>query len=104
MALCFYIKIFHDQYCNQTVVLKSGVVKKWWPIVFFGMTLGQLDADIQKAYTMENVYGARRRSPKTLLLSFEYYGPHFLIKNLKALLKANYNINSNKNIDTIARL
>lgn len=101
----YEVERFHDTYQNKTVMVKAGFVKKWWADRFFvGLTVGELEADVQNAYTMEIVYGARTRASKTLLPSLEYYKRNFLTKNLTARVTANYNHNANKSIDTVARL
>jgi len=99
-----WVKRFHDNYHNETIMAKVGVVNKAWADrLLLGITLGQEQADIQHANLMKIVYGMRERSGTTVLPSLSYEKKNLFVKNLSLQLNANYNINNNENIDTAAR-
>jgi outer membrane receptor protein involved in Fe transport len=96
-----WVKRFHDNYHNEAIVGKVGVVgKSWADRMFLGLTLGQQNKDVQNSSRIQFVYGARTTSGKTVLPSFEYYKKNLIVNGLSVRLTANYNFNSNKNIDT----
>lgn len=99
-----WVRRFNDQYHNETAIIKTGFVKKWWADRFLvGVTFGQEYAEIQNAYTMDIVYGKRHRRANTVLPSLTYEKRNFFIKGLNFNLTANYNRNFNQSIDTINR-
>lgn len=98
----FEFKRFHAAYHNETVVAKLGVVNKSWADRFFiGATLSQDHQEVQNApANIEFVYGEVETSRKGIQPNLEYYKSNLLVKGLTARISANYNINSNKSIDT----
>lgn len=98
----FDFKRFHAAYHNETVVAKLGVVNKSWADRFFvGATLSQDHQEVQNApANIEFVYGDVETSRKGFQPNLEYYKRNLLLKGLTARISANYNINSNKSIDT----
>ncbi len=98
----FDFKRFHAAYHNETVVAKVGVVNKSWADRFFiGATLSQDHQEVQNApANIEFVYGDVETSRKGFQPNLEYYKRNLLFKGLTARISANYNINSNKSIDT----
>ena len=98
----FEFKRFHGAYHNETVVAKIGMVNKSWADRFFiGATLSQDHQDVQNApANIEFVYGEVETSRKGIQPNLEYYKRDLFLKGLTARIAANYNINSNKSIDT----
>jgi outer membrane cobalamin receptor len=98
----YEFKRFHAAYHNETVVAKLGVVNKSWADRFFvGATLSQDHQEVQNApANIEFVYGEVETSRKGFQPNLEYYKRNLLLKGLTARVSANYNINSNKSIDT----
>lgn len=100
----YWVRRFHDTYHNETVMAKIGFVNKSWADHFFvGVTVGQEQADIQNSTLLKFVYGERSRSGHTLLPSLSYDKRNLFVKGLNVRLSANYNRNSNQNIDTASR-
>ncbi|MCR4029768.1 MULTISPECIES: TonB-dependent receptor [Flavobacterium] len=99
-----WAKRFHDTYHNETAILKTGFVKKWWADRFLiGVTFGQEYADIQTANMMKIVYGKKFRTSNTIMPSITYEKNNLFTKGLNFRLTANYNKNKNHNNDTINR-
>lgn len=98
------VKRFHDTYHNETAIVKTGFVKKWWADTFLvGITLGQEHADIQTANMMKIVYGNRYRTANTVMPSLMYEKKNFFTEGFNFRLTANYNRNKNENIDIANR-
>ncbi|MBB4802124.1 outer membrane receptor protein involved in Fe transport [Flavobacterium nitrogenifigens] len=93
---------FHAAYHNETVVAKAGVVNKSWADRFFiGAAISQDHQEVQNApANIEFVYGEVETSRKGFQPNLEYYKRDLFFKGLTARVSANYNINSNKSIDT----
>lgn len=99
-----WYKRFHDQYHNETVIGKIGVVHKpWADRLLLGATLAQEHADIQNSNLMKIVFGGRTKSSTTVMPSLEYAKKNLLTKNLDVTLAANYSQVKNLNVDTVAR-
>ncbi|QES90302.1 TonB-dependent receptor domain-containing protein [Rhizosphaericola mali] len=99
-----WVKRFHDNYHNETVVTNFGFVnKKWADRLLVGVTLGQEKADIQHAYIMKIVYGQRFRKGNTIMPNLIYQKNNLFTRGLNLKLAANYSKNHNQNIDTSAR-
>jgi outer membrane receptor protein involved in Fe transport len=100
----YWFKRFHDNYHNEAVIAKAGVVNKVWADrLLLGITLSQEKADIQNANIMQIVYGGRERKAKSLIYALNYEKRNLFIQNLNFSLTANYNTARNNNIDTLAR-
>ena len=57
-----WFKRFHDNYHNEAIVSKIGIVNKPWATqLLFGATYSQEKADIQNANLLQIVYGGRKR-------------------------------------------
>lgn len=98
----YEFKRFHAAYHNETVVAKLGVVNKSWADRFFvGAAISQDHQQVQNApANIEFVYGEVETSRKGFQPNLEYYKRDLFVKGLTARISANYNINSNKSIDT----
>lgn len=99
-----WVERFHDTYHNETVVLKTGFVKKKWADRFLiGVTFGQEYADIQTANMMKIVFGKKFRTSHTIMPTLNYEKRNLFVKGLNFRLSATYNQNKNSNNDTINR-
>lgn len=94
------VKRFHDNYHNEAIVGKIGVVgKEWADRLMFGFTYSQMYMDIQTGVRQEIVFGGKHRKGHSLMPSVEYRKQN-LIQNLDVSLTANYNKNITNNVDT----
>lgn len=100
----YWFKRFHDNYHNETVIAKVGVVgKSWADRLLVGTTLGNEEADIQNAAIMKIVYGGKKRKAKTSMATLEYVKKNLFVKHLKLTVSGNYSKVHNQVIDTLAR-
>jgi outer membrane cobalamin receptor len=100
----YWFKRFHDNYHNEALIAKVGIVNKIWADrLLLGMTLSQEKADIQNASLMKIVYGGRDRRAKSIIPSLNYEKKHVFLRNLNLLLSSTFSIVNNSNIDTLAR-
>lgn len=96
-----WFKRFHDKYRNETVMAKFGIVgKKWADRMMFGLTLGQIQRDIQNGAEMRYVFGERTAHSKSILPSFTYDKRDLFIEGLSVRLNANYNYEKAGTVDT----
>jgi outer membrane receptor protein involved in Fe transport len=97
-----WFKRFHADYHNETVVAKVGWVNKPWADRFFvGATLSQDHQDVQNApANIEFVYGDVQTNRKGIQPNMEFYKRNLLVEGLTVRASANYNFNSNHNVDT----
>lgn len=99
-----WYKRFNDKYHNESLVAKIGFVNVPWADQFFiGATIGQEYKAIQNAYDQRIVYGQRHNKSKTIMPNLTYIKRDFLLNKLDVSLHANYNKNTNNNIDTASR-
>lgn len=99
-----WVKRFHDNYHNETLVTQAGFVnKKWADRLMLGLTLGKERADIQNAYIMKIVYGKRFRKGSTIMPNLSYQKNNLFTKGLHAKFNVNYSKNYNQNVDTASR-
>ncbi len=97
----YWVKRFHDHYKNETVVAKLGVVgKPWADRLLFGVTLGQVNKDIQNQADMKYVYGQVTTHSKSVLPSFTYEKRNLITNGLSVRLNANYNYQKAGTVDT----
>lgn len=96
-----HVKRFHDQYHNEAVMAKAGVVDKpWADRLMVGFTYSHMYKDIQTGVRQDIVFGGKYRKGHSLMSSLEYRKRDLLVKGLDAALTANYNKNSTQNVDT----
>ncbi|MDR2291938.1 MAG: TonB-dependent receptor plug domain-containing protein [Prevotellaceae bacterium] len=99
----YWFKRFHDNYHNEAVIAKVGVVNKVWADRFLiGITLSQEKADIQHANLMQIAYGGRERKAKSIIPTLNYEKRNLFVQNLNLSITANYNNVKNNNLDTVA--
>jgi outer membrane receptor protein involved in Fe transport len=100
----YWFRRFHDNYHNEAVIVKAGVVNKTWANrLTVGVNLNQEKADIQNANLMKIAYGGRERRATSINPSLNYDKKDLLLKGLRFSLAANYNRSHNNNTDTLAR-
>lgn len=96
-----HVKRFHDNYHNEAVVGKLGVVDKAWADrLMFGLTYSHFHKDIQTGVVQEVVFGGKYRDGYSIMPSLEYRKRDLMVKGLDVVLTANYNRNINNNVDT----
>lgn len=97
------LRRFHDQYHNETLVAKVGVVNKpYADRLLLGMTVGQNYKEMQTGARMASVFGAWHRRGNLLMPSLAYQKKDLLLEALDVTLNANYNFGEEKSIDTVA--
>lgn len=95
------VKRFHDNYHNEAIIGKIGIVnKKWADRLMFGFTYSQLYKEIQTGVKQEIVFGGRFRKGHSIIPSLEYSKRDLFTKGLDVTLTANYNRNITQNVDT----
>ncbi|MDR2814525.1 MAG: carboxypeptidase-like regulatory domain-containing protein [Prevotellaceae bacterium] len=100
----YWVRRFHDNYHNEAVVARAGVVRKAWADrLLLSVTLSQEKADIQNANLMTIVYGGRERRARSAIPSLHYEKRNLIVPNLRLSLTATYSISRNSNLDTLAR-
>jgi outer membrane receptor protein involved in Fe transport len=96
-----WVRRFHDDYHNETLIANVGVVgKPWADKLLLGINLGQNYKEIQTGARMVAVFGGWHRRG-TLLMPTLRYKKDNLVKGLDVTLNANYNFGTEQNIDTV---
>ncbi len=96
-----HVQRFHDNYHNEAVVGKFGVVNKSWADrLMFGLTYSQFYKEIQNGVLQEIVFGGKFRKGYSLMPSMEYRKRNLVFRGLDVVLTANYNRNMTNNVDT----
>jgi len=96
------IKRFHDQYHNETLIAKIGVLDKpYADKLLLGITLGENYKEIQTGARMVSVFGAWHRRGNMLMPTLNYQKKDLFINGLSLNLNANYNLGEEQNIDTV---
>jgi outer membrane receptor protein involved in Fe transport len=100
----YWFRRFHDNYHNEAVVIRAGVVRKpWADRLQLELTAGTEKQDIQNANLMKIVYGGRERKARSVLPALSYEKRNLFVPNLHLRLSANYSLARNNNTDTLAR-
>ena len=95
------VRRFHDQYHNETVIAKVGVVNKSWADeLLAGVTLGRYYKEIQTGARLLAVYGEKHNRGNILMPSVKYAKRDFVMRGLDVMLHANYNFGEEQSIDT----
>ncbi|MDR2917568.1 MAG: carboxypeptidase-like regulatory domain-containing protein [Tannerella sp.] len=95
------VKRFHDNYHNEAVSGKIGIVDKVWADrLLFGFTYSRMYKEIQTGVRQEVVFGGKFREGYSVMPSVEYRKRDLIIKGLDVVLTANYNDNITHNVDT----
>jgi outer membrane receptor protein involved in Fe transport len=99
-----WFRRFHDNYHNEAVILRLGVVRKpWADRLQAEVTFSNEKQDIQNANLMKIVYGGRERRARSIVPSLFYEKRNLFVENLNLRVSANYGFSRNNNIDTLAR-
>lgn len=97
------VKRFHDKYHNEALVAQVGVSNKSYADkLLLGITLGENYKEIQTGARMVSVFGGWHRRGSTIMPTLKYQKNN-LIKGLDVTLNANFNLGTEKNIDTLNR-
>ncbi len=95
------LRRFHDTYHNETLIANIGVVDKpYADKLLLGITLGQNYKEIQTGARMEAVFGGRHRRGNIIMPSLKYKKTN-IAKGLDLTINANYNLGTERNIDTL---
>lgn len=95
------VKRFHDNYHNEAVVAKIGVVdKSWADRLMVGFTYSRMYKELQTGVRQEIVFGGKFRKGYSVMPSLEYRKKNLLVKGLDVSLTGNYNKNITHNVDT----
>ncbi|MCD7963607.1 MAG: carboxypeptidase-like regulatory domain-containing protein [Rikenellaceae bacterium] len=95
-----WFKRFHDNYHNEAVVAKVGVIgTKWADRLLLGITYSNEKADIQNSNIQKIVFGEKRRSAESIIPSLNYEKRNLFTENLNFSLSANYNKVKSRSID-----
>ncbi|MCC8146771.1 MAG: TonB-dependent receptor [Bacteroidales bacterium] len=97
------VKRFHDNYHNETVIFKVGLVgKSFADRLMLGINLSQYDKEIQNGVRQEIVFGEKSRNGYSIMPSLVYKKRNLFTDGLNVTLTANYNRNMTHNVDTSA--
>jgi outer membrane receptor protein involved in Fe transport len=100
----YWFKRFHDNYHNETLTVKAGVINKpWASSLIIGATLSREKADIQHANLMQIAFGGKERRAQSIIPSLKYEKRNLLAENLHLVLTATYSTSRNNNTDSLAR-
>lgn len=92
---------FHDRYRNETLQARVGIVgKKWADRMLLGLTLAQVQKDIQNGAEMKYVYGERSAHSRSILPSFVYDKRNLITEGLSVRVTGNYNYEKAGTVDT----
>lgn len=97
----YSVERFNDAYRNNAVLMKVGVMDKWWGSrLMLGVSYSNVYKEVQTGVRQEIVYGAKHRHGWSFVPSLEYAKNDLLLKGLDVVFTANYNRNSTTNVDT----
>lgn len=97
----YHVKRFNDQFHNEAVIGKIGVVDKpWADRLMVGLNYNHFYKEIQTGVYQYIVFGQKHRKGHSFMPSLEYSKRDLLVKGLDVVLTANYNHNITHNIDT----
>jgi len=97
------VRRFHDKYHNEAVVLQFGVVNKpYADRLYLGFTAGKNYKEIQADARLKVPYGGVHRRGTTLMPTLKYQKKD-LVDGLDINFNANFNLGTEKNIDTLDR-
>lgn len=95
------VKRFHDNYHNEAIAGRVGIVNKGWADrLMLGFTYSRMYKEIQTGVRQEIVFGGKFRKGYSLMPSLEYSKQDLLTKGLSLALTANYNKNMTNHVDT----
>ncbi len=96
-----HVKRFNDNYHNEAIIGKIGLVNKSWADrLMFGLTYSQMYKEVQTGVRQEIVYGQKHRHGNSLIPSLEYAKRNLGLQGLDLSINANYNRDNTINVDT----
>lgn len=99
----YHVKRFNDQFHNEAIIGKIGVVdKKWADRLMLNFTYSNFYKEIQTGVYQYIVFGQKHRKGHSFVPSIEYSKHNLFVKGLDVIANANYNHNITHNIDTAA--
>jgi outer membrane receptor protein involved in Fe transport len=100
----YWFRRFHDNYHNEALVARAGVMgKAWADRLQMELTASREKQDIQNANLMKIVYGGRARRAQSFIPALNYAKRNLLVENLHLRVTANYSVAHNNHTDTLAR-
>jgi hypothetical protein len=100
----YWFRRFHDNYHNEAVVIKAGIVNKAWADrLLAGATLSREKADIQNANLMRIVFGGRERRSQSIIPTINYEKRNLLVPDLRLSFVSTFNNVKGNNTDTLSR-
>ena len=97
----YHVKRFNDQFHNEAVIGKIGLVDKpWADRLMVGFNYSHFYKEIQTGVYQYIVFGEKHRKGHSFVPSLEYSKRDLFTKGLDVMLTANYNHNLTMNIDT----
>lgn len=95
-----WVRRFHDNYHNETLIANVGVVDKpYADRLLLGVTLGKSYQEIQTGARMVSVFGRWFRTGTTVMPTLKYRKEN-LVKGLDVAVNANFNFGTEQNVDT----
>jgi outer membrane receptor protein involved in Fe transport len=95
-----WVRRFHDNYHNETLIANVGVVDKpYADKLLLGVTLGKSYQEIQTGARLVSVFGRWNHTGTTVMPTLKYKKDD-LVKGLNVALNANFNFGTEQNIDT----
>ena len=96
-----HVRRFNDQFHNEAVIGKLGVVDKLWADrLMLGFNYNNYYKEIQTGVYQYIVFGQKHRKGHSFVPSLEYSKRNLLVRGLDVVATANYNHNLTQNIDT----
>ncbi|GHE23793.1 TonB-dependent receptor domain-containing protein [Sphingobacterium griseoflavum] len=97
------VRRFHDTYHNEAIIAQLGVVNKpYADKLLLGITVGQSYKEIQTGARMVSVFGGIHNEGNTIMPTLKYQKSD-LIKGLDLTFNANFNLGTERSIDTLNR-
>lgn len=97
----YHVKRFNDQFHNEAVIGKIGLLDKRWADRFMlSFTYNNFYKEIQTGVYQYIVFGEKHRKGHSFVPALEYSKRDLLFKGLDVAINANYNHNLTQNIDT----
>lgn len=97
----YHVKRFNDQFHNEALIGKIGLVDKpWADRLMMGFNYSHFYKEIQTGVYQYIVFGEKHRKGHSFVPSLEYSKRNLFTQGLDVMLTANYNHNLTMNIDT----
>lgn len=99
-----WFRRFHDQYHNEAVMARIGVVgKSWADRLVFGLTYSHEYAQIQNANLMTIVFGGKHRKAQGWTPELNYVKRNLFVPGLMLNVSLRYDMVTTNNVDTMSR-